>query len=226
MDDVGEDANDQDMADEVSDLGDEADSPPLTEVPEGFTEVDPLADDVGQDAGESSDADEANSLLTDAQIDTAVGELGNIAEIQPEVWETLDADERLATLQGIEERMAEIQGRPPTELSSAPLEPGTCGGYTRGEGITLSEEHLGSNDVAEIVDTVVHEGRHAYQDHVIQNPDASHNQVLSQSWSENWDNYLTAEDYGQEVYQGQPIEADAWNYAGRVREQLFGRRGT
>ncbi len=34
--------------------------------------------------------------------------------------------------------------------------------------------------------------------------------------------YLTPDLYGQELYQSQPIEADAWAYAGRVRQALYG----
>jgi len=32
--------------------------------------------------------------------------------------------------------------------------------------------------------------------------------------------YLSAEDYGLEAYAAQPIEADAWAYAGRIAQGL------
>ena len=101
------------------------------------------------------------------------------------------------------------------------MEPGVYGGYVRGEGIVLGQEHLASNDIREITDTIVHEGRHAYQDHAVQTPGFLADTELTESWRDNWDNYLTAEEYGQELYASQPIEADAWEYGARITDAIF-----
>jgi hypothetical protein len=70
--------------------------------------------------------------------------------------------------------------------------------------------------VEEMVDTIVHEGRHAYQDFAVQHPAAVADQRVVAAWAKNRINYLDAERYGQELYQSQPLEADAWSYAGAV----------
>jgi hypothetical protein len=180
-------------------------------------------DDTTDMGGEAS-TDMGGEVVEDseAQIEGAIGALQEVEGLQPEVWEQLDATERLNVLQDTENRMAEIQGRPPVAINAEPMESGVYGGYIRGEGITISEEHLMSDDTHEITDTIVHEGRHAYQDYAIQNPGFLSDTELVESWRDNWDNYLTAEAYGQELYASQPIEADAWEYGARIADAVFG----
>lgn len=162
---------------------------------------------------------------TEAQIQGAADSLSQVESLRPETWQQLDARERLAVLLDIENRMATVQGRPTVSVRAQPMPPGVFGGYTHGEGITVSEEHLASDDIRELVDSIVHEGRHAYQDHALQTPGFVSDANLVETWRNNWENYLTAEEYGQELYESQPIEHDAWQYAARITETLFGPKG-
>jgi hypothetical protein len=169
-----------------------------------------------------SDANASFEHETEQQINSAVESLQQIEAINGEVWQTLDAGERLEVLQDIENRMAIVQGRPAVGVAVTQLESNTFG-YYDGQGITVNADHLAGNmPVTEFVDTLVHEGRHAYQDYAIRNPDFVRDTTLVSAWAENFapGNYLTADDYGQELYQGQPIEADAWNYAGHILTSL------
>lgn len=150
--------------------------------------------------------------------------LGSLSEIQPETWAQLDSSQRLEVLQTVEGTMAEIQGRPGVPVSAEDMPPGVFGGYADGK-ITLNSSYLdsGDSDVREMVDTIVHEGRHAYQDYAVENPGFDPNTEQVNAWAENLKpgNYLDAEHYGEELYQGQPVESDAWQYAGAVTAEIY-----
>lgn len=162
-------------------------------------------------------------IQTDVQVQQAVDEISQVEGIQPEVWENLNAGERLGVLQSIEDRMAEIQGRPPVPISACEMDASTFGGWN-GQTIELNTSHLQSDmSVSEFIDTIVHEGRHAFQDYAIQNPGVVSDVGIVNAWAENRipGNYLRAEEYGQELYLAQPLEADAWAFAGRVTDGLI-----
>ena len=182
----------------------------------------------GDDAGTLDtpvDGDADFDRDTSLQIHEAVESLQQVETIEPSVWASLDADARLEVLQNVEERMAAIQGRPTVEVTSMPMGQNTFGGYD-GARISLNADHLASDmPVEEFVNTIVHEGRHAYQDYAVHHPGFVTNQAVVDSWAENMvpGNYLTAEEYGQALYASQPIEADAWAYADRITRGLSAR---
>jgi hypothetical protein len=182
----------------------------------------PEIEDIGPDAETSF------ALDTSQQIQDGVQQLSQIEGLNPQNWAALDSSSRLEVLQNVEDRMATIQGRPAIEITPAELSPGTYG-YYDGQCITINAADLDNNQmqVQEFVDTIVHEGRHAYQDYAIKNPGAVSDPAVVVAWAENFQpgNYLTAEEYGQEAYLDQPVEADAWNYAGLVTSALFGEPG-
>jgi hypothetical protein len=157
-------------------------------------------------------------------VNAAVESLQEVEGIQSDAWQELEPGERLEALQEVENRMAELQGREPLTIRTEPMESGSFG-YYDGQSITVNENDLAGTEmpVHEFVDTVVHEGRHAYQDHAISNPGTVDEGVAS-AWAENMKpgNYLTAEEYGQEAYANQPIEADAWNYGSSIAGSLYG----
>lgn len=156
------------------------------------------------------------------QMSEAVTALEQIQEIRPENWEDLGLGERLAALQGVEDLMSEIQGRPPLDVVAERMEPGLYG-YFDGKAVHISTWGLSSNDVAEAVDTIIHEGRHAYQHYAVDHPGFHPDQQQVEEWRDNFPNYLAAELYGQEAYQNQPVEADAWAYASSIRNEIYGR---
>lgn len=169
------------------------------------------------------DTSTAESVPSDdaQQVKEATNRLMAIDEIKPETWQELEDPERLDTLQQVENEMAGVQGRPSVEVVADEMSRGSFG-YFDGASIHVGAEALQDENVAENVDTIVHEGRHAYQQYAVDHPGfhSDHEQV--QAWDENFDNYLTAEMYGQEAYQNQPVEADAWNYASQIRQAVYG----
>lgn len=67
--------------------------------------------------------------------------------------------------------MASIQGRPPAEVVKYEAGPGDYGRCDlESNRIMVGSNSLEHDDVPEVVDTVVHEGRHAYQDYAVQHP--------------------------------------------------------
>ena len=81
----------------------------------------------------------------------------------------------------------------------------------------------GGAPVQELVDTVVHEGRHAFQHYAVEHPGVVTDEHVVQAWAANMapGGYLSAEEFGQRRYQSQPIEADAWSYAARIRGAVY-----
>lgn len=182
--------------------------------------------DIGELVDENCGHDVSTEFeqTTEQQIQQAIESLQHIEGLDPQMWQTLDATERLGVLQNVEDRMADIQGRPAVEIVSEEMNPTTFGGYD-GQRITLNSGQLESDmPMEEFIDTVVHEGRHVYQDYAVQNPGFVTDTALVNAWADNLANYLTAEEYGQELYVVQPIEADAWCYADRITSALIAGR--
>jgi len=158
---------------------------------------------------------------TDTQVHSAIESLSSMDELSPETWEGLDSAERLGALQNVENQIAGVQDRPAITVTSQDLPDSVYGGYD-GESICINQGHLeGGQPVEEMFDTIIHEGRHAYQDFAIENPGFVDDNSLVNSWAENKDNYLSAEEYGQETYQSQPLETDAWNYAESIKNGVY-----
>jgi hypothetical protein len=161
------------------------------------------------------------------QIRHGVEALSQMETLRPEVWEKLSWEQRLATLQEVENRLAEVEGRPQVEIVAAALGPYMNGLYNFRQ-IQLNGEHLCRHDVAHLVETVAHEGRHAYQHYVLWFPWMHPDPADVQSWRLNTQpgNYLTPLQYGYELYRNQPIEADAWAFGTAIREGLYTAGGT
>jgi len=170
--------------------------------------------DVGMDSGSE----------INLQVEEASERLSNFPEIKPENWESLDEPQRLEALQNVENQMAEIQGRPALPIQETDLPANTFGQYD-GENIQINGESIMDNHmpVNDFVDTIIHEGRHAYQDYAIQNPGFEVDSEKVNQWAENFEpgNYLTPEEFGQELYMNQPVEADAWSYASRITSAIY-----
>lgn len=138
----------------------------------------------GRDDGDGPPFESA----TDHQVAAALVALSAIVGISVEVWATLLLADRLAVLQRVEDRMAAIQARPSLRVvAETGMEAGEFGALD-GERILINRDQLESDmPVSEFVDSVVHEGRHAYQYHVITNADAEIDSEVRATWAENFD---------------------------------------
>lgn len=135
-------------------------------------------------------------------------------------WEGLSVQERLEALQTLECKLAEIQGRDPVAVTAAII-PGENGHYDPStRTITLNAECLAHSPRLNLIDTIAHEGRHAYQHFAVEHTGFHHNQNEVEAWRENMKpgNYDNGKRDGLLAYRLQPIEADAWQYGHLVKD--------
>lgn len=146
-------------------------------------------------------------------------------------WESLSFASRLEVLQAVENHAAVRVGRTPRQVEGRWLHDGP-------DGVVLGEYdpadnriHINNSQLMpnarygkqsdDLLDTVLHEGRHAYQHQVVRgevhHPDAEE----VKAWAENMKsgNYVQFSQNPRAYWQ-QPIEADARAYASERLEEL------
>lgn len=100
------------------------------------------------------------------------------------------------------------------------------GGYNPATNkMELNSNFLENNDCRDLMNTILHESRHAFQNRCIQNPDSvTVKQNIIDVWKDNFENYITPQD-DFEAYENQEIEKDANYFADSVMrkgEQVYG----
>ena len=179
------------------------------------------------------------------QIDEISELLGNCEDLNFEKWKSLELGEKVELLNDLEEKIAQIEHRPACPIycneymGSIEVINGNVYGHFGGyspvtKDINLNSELFTSKDPSvfkELVNTVVHEGRHAYQDYNIHVCEVHprHSEVVS--WAETmgdgkwqyWGDCST--ELGQRLYEQQSVEIDARNFAGdvvsKIEDKLF-----
>lgn len=108
---------------------------------------------------------------------------------------------------------SEFSGKnPPLEFKE--MSPANMGAYnTETNTITLNSRLLITENPQELMDTILHESRHAFQQYAVENPDrVSVDRETVALWKDNMDYYIRPE-WDYEAYKNQPIEADADKFA-------------
>lgn len=148
--------------------------------------------------------------------------LQSIEELQSSNWEGLKPTERLDALRTLESRLAEMQGRPPLPIVAEKMD---SAGFFDGNALHINLEHI--NDPSyrlEVIDTVAHEGRHAYQYYAVTHPGFHPNTQEVVYWAANQQAYFHPKEiagrFGAEYYMYQPVELDAWRY-GEMTQNVF-----
>ena len=142
-------------------------------------------------------------------------------------WKELSYEERMEVLQKVEFKIAEIAHRPACHVSSKSLGDGHYGYYTPGtSSLVVNSDVISSNsfsDYKETLDTLVHEGRHAYQDYNLNEREVHPRSGDVSNWRLNEERfgYQDAEHCGFKAYVLQPVEADANAFAEDVIKQYF-----
>lgn len=162
------------------------------------------------------------------QIDNISDILSSCSEIKFENWRNLDISEKVDVLNELESQIAEIECRPACPVSSVPMPFSQFGGYSpTTKSIELNESYLvlsGKDPamLAETLDTIIHEGRHAYQDFNVNVCETHSRHSEVESWAETmeggkWGYWGDCSDLlGQRLYEQQSIEIDARNFAADV----------
>lgn len=164
------------------------------------------------------------------QIEQISEVLTGCEEIKYENWTSLELSEKEAVLNTLEERIAEIECRPACPVRLTELEEGLWGGYNpESKDITINSLYAEQSDFRtyrEVIDTLIHEGRHAYQDYNVKVAEIHprHSEVVS--WEETmeggkWGYWGDCSSLmGQRLYEQQSIEIDARNFATDVLDKL------
>lgn len=155
-----------------------------------------------------------------------------IPELKYEEWRELSIEDRADVLREFENKIAEIEMRNPMIVDHKELSDGVMG-YYNSDGIMISDVLLGDNSYdayRETLDTLFHEGRHAYQFYNLEVERTEASDELYNSWNVN-ENYLgynsgdayagtEYEIFGYWEYYTQPVEVDARVFAETVINKL------
>ena len=161
------------------------------------------------------------------QIEEISEMMSGIEGLEYSEWKELSYEERMEVLQEVEFKIAEIAHRPPCYVSSKSLGEGHYGYYTPGtNSLVVNSDVLSSNsfsDYKETLDTLIHEGRHAYQDYNLNEREVHPRSGDVSNWRLNEERfgYQDAEHCGMKAYALQPVEADARAFAEDVLKQYF-----
>ena len=143
-------------------------------------------------------------------------------------WKDSTFEQKVNSLQELEKSIPEIAHRPPCQINVENLGEGNYGYFDPNtKDITVNSMYIdsnGFNDYKETLDTIVHEGRHAYQDYNMTEREVHPRVSEVDNWRLNNDSqlgYLDAQHWGFELYQYQPMEADARAFAGDVLNQYL-----
>lgn len=148
----------------------------------------------------------------------------SLQALSDESWPGLSIDEKLVVLQDIENEMAIRENRSPCRVTGEFIPSDdrgiTLGYYNRdSRNITINTEQLDraskyGNDFHVHLDTILHEGRHAYQHQAVMAEIEHNDKVQLAEWVENMKpgNYITFERNPRGYYL-QPIEKDAREFA-------------
>ena len=186
---------------------------------------------------------EMTEIVTDLEMTEGIAEyLETVDELKYENWCKLSLSERAAVINRIEQNVAAIEHRPALKVELEQLKPRSLGYQCAAENkIVLNTLYVGANSRdqhREVIDTIIHEGRHAYQ-HYNTDVKTIHESVSEvRSWYENFYNpeykYYhsgtqkilipyhdgTIHDVDYRLYYYQPVEIDARNFAHDVLSKL------
>ena len=155
----------------------------------------------------------------------------DIPELRFENWQDLSIEQRTEALNAFEAEIAKIEMRNVMPVEHENLGPGTYG-YYDGNKVVVSDALIGSNsyaDYREVLDTLLHEGRHAYQYYNLDVRQTEQSDALVDAWRVNlkelgYDSASTFDTLfatrGFQRYYTQPIEVDARHFAETVMNKL------
>jgi len=164
--------------------------------------------------------------------------LCNTDELRLDNWKNLSLEDKVASLNQLEKRIADIEHRPATVIRSEEMNDDDLFGYQLNGDIAINEKVLmASNEnpvsLDKLLETLVHEGRHAYQQYNVNERIVHQSKAQVETWRENcdmigyWDGepiripiigsltYTNTglEHLGARLYYYQPVEIDARVFA-------------
>ena len=160
----------------------------------------------------------------------------DIEELKFDNWTKLSVKGKVEVLNTLEQRIADIEHRPAATIRAEEMDPDLNGYELDGE-IALNQENLQNTDLSpekleEVLETLIHEGRHAYQEYNVNERMVHTSEAQVENWRENYEvlGYASGEpiynsifgfEYtndglralGARLYYYQPVEIDARQFA-------------
>lgn len=175
-------------------------------------------------------------ILHDSEVTEQIAEyLSGLEDLKFENWTKLSLEQRKELLNRIEQQIAAIEHRPPLPIDVEKMKASTFGYQSNYyHKIALNSLYVGSNsknDYLEVIDTIIHEGRHAYQHYNVDKKLIHDSASVVNTWRENFYDpkyqYYNSgsciipvkgrlQDVGFRLYYYQPVEIDARNFASDV----------
>ena len=186
---------------------------------------------------------EMTEIVTDLEMTEGIADyLETVDELKYENWCKLSLSERAEVLNRIEQNVAEIEHRPALKVELEQMKPRSLGYQCAAENkIVLNTLYVGADSREqhrEVIDTIIHEGRHAYQ-HYNTDVKTIHESISEvRTWYQNFYNpeykYYhsgtqkilipyhdgTIHNVDYRLYYYQPVEIDARNFAHDVLIKL------
>lgn len=185
---------------------------------------------------------EKTEVVSDTEMVEGIAKcLEKTKQFKFENWCKLSLKEREQLLNEVEQKIAAIEHRPPLKVELKPLKPHHMGYQSDAEKkIVLNSNIVGSNDRGmhrQVLDTIIHEGRHAYQHYNVDVKTIHESASEVASWRENFyskeygyyrsgTHYIPIFHNGEirnvdfRLYYYQPVEIDARNFAADVMKKL------
>lgn len=152
--------------------------------------------------------------------------MNDLLALQPDVWRSLDLDERLEVLRVASEIECTNLGIPLVRVRAISMAENTMGGYDHASRtVMLSLEHLAFDPVEEVLDTLLHEIRHAYQYGLVELYQSLDKQTRNlalfhdiSDYAYEFDNYISGSGGGKtfQDYFEQKCEMDSTAFAGHT----------
>lgn len=152
-----------------------------------------------------------------------------LATVKGQNWDMLskvDQDKVVKSMQAIEDYYALQGGRTPAPIKVETMPSGAFGAFSSTDGCIHISKDWVTNNVpparqvegnCQILNTIIHEGEHAYQNFIINKPNHKLTET-EKKWRDNEDFYHGDND---QTYRFQPQEVDAFNFADQEINKIF-----
>jgi|GEM_PF-5904011 len=165
-------------------------------------------------------------MTRETQVQEMTDLLKNVEGLKPQNWEKLNFQERVEVLREVEAKQAALEGRVPTRIETEKMPEGALGRHVADTNtLYINEALVRDRSPVLATNTVLHEGRHATQDHAVKSGvSVRHGADVVSEWKQNFERYISPMENFRRYWR-QPIEVDARAYAGSICEKLYGVRG-
>ena len=139
-------------------------------------------------------------------------------------WQHYTPDKRMQILQALEKKFAKKFHRPVLPVLIYPENNWNCYGMFA---ISNNNQYLYINDILlykheyrfHALETIIHEGRHAYQYFIINKPKVNFFNFKAKQWQKNWKGYYSSTE-SPTIYTMQAIERDAQKYTIKILKSI------